>query len=90
MPVNFKNPDFKMSGKQADKDYYTDENGEVTDDPAKQRFLLVRAGQDMTTDVAEKIGGLNNEEGSSAEGEEKASAPKANKKAQPSKNKGVK
>lgn len=77
MPVNFKNPDFRMSGKTAEQDYYTDENGEITDDPARQRFLLIRAGQEMTTDVAEKVGKVA--QGADAEDGEKSAEAPANK-----------
>lgn len=76
-----------MSGGVADQDYFLDGNGELTTDENESAFLLIRKGQDVPNDVAEKygIGKVAQDEP-----EVKADAPSKNKKATPSKNKGVK
>lgn len=72
----------------ADKTYYLDENRELTTDQEKAAFVLINKGQDVPKEMADKygIGKVAPEE----ETEEKAAKPSANKKATPSKNKGVK
>ena len=87
--------------KVADKDYYRDEDGNVTSDESKAATLLVREGQEMTAEVEELIGGADKaedkkvaqeseEDAEADEAAKKSSKPAANKKASPSKNKGAK
>lgn len=40
----------------ADKDYYLDKSGELTDDAEKAAFLLIRKGMEIPPDVREKFG----------------------------------
>lgn len=84
-----------MSDKVADKDYFLDEEGNVTDDESKAATLLIRAGQEMSQEVADKVGsqpddGKVAQEGEAEDAEAKAAKPASNKKAAPSSNKGVK
>lgn len=72
----------------ADKDYFLDEQGKVTTDSTKAAHWLAKKGGIISIEVQDKYGipTASEEEGSS----EKADEPKENKKATPSKNKGVK
>lgn len=40
----------------ADKDYFLDENREVTTDEEKAAFVLIRKGQDIPKEMADKYG----------------------------------
>jgi len=70
----------------ADKDYFLDAEGNVTTDEEKAATLLIREGQDMSVEVAEKIGKVAQPE----DAEAKATSPSLNKSDAPTKNKGVK
>lgn len=70
----------------ADKDYFLDENRELTDDEGKAATLLIRKGQEVPKEMADKYGiGKVAPEGEA--GKEKAAKASDNKKATPSKNK---
>lgn len=87
-----------MTDKVADKDYFLDEEGNVTDNEEKAATLLVRAGQEMSKEVADKVGAMPDkvaqDEADKVPGEsiaeEKAAKPSSNKSAAPTKNKGAK
>lgn len=84
----------------ANQDYFLDAEGNVTTDEEKANTLLIRSGQEIPADMAERYGDALNskvarqsEEAKaeeSAEAEPKAAKASANKKASPSKNKGAK
>lgn len=80
----------------ADQHYWFDADGNVTTDEAKGTRWLAREGANVLPehrDALKAFQGTSKEEGSSAAGEEvteKATSPKANKSAAPTKNKGVK
>ena len=77
----------------ADKDYYLDENRQLTDDAEKGAFLLIRQGQEIPKEMADEYGigkVAQTVEEDGAPVEEKAAKPSANKSAAPTKNKGVK
>ncbi len=40
----------------ADKDYFLDENGKVTTDTEKAAIVLIRKGQDIPKEMADKYG----------------------------------
>ncbi len=83
MPIKF-NTESKVTG-VADEDLFLDDAGEVTTDADKAAVLIVRAGQDITSEMVETYG-LNKV----TPEEEKAEEPKENKAEKPSKNKGAK
>lgn len=78
----------------ADKDYFLDAEGNVTTDEATAHTLLIRKGQDIPKDMADKYDlgkkAAKVADTEEVDGGEKASSPSANKKASPSKNKGAK
>src|SRR3954469_23223768 len=86
----------------ADKDYFLDANGNVTEDQEQAATLLIRQGQDVPKEMADKygIGKVAQTEGAApanAEGAdepdaavEKADKPASNKAAKPKSNKGAK
>jgi hypothetical protein len=75
----------------ADKDYFLDINGKVTADEEKAHSLLIRKGQDIPKEMADKygIGSAKSAKAASAPAEdgEKANKPASNKSAAPAKNK---
>lgn len=80
----------------ADKDYFLDADGNLATDEESAATLLVRKGQEVSKETAEKYN-LGNTGSSPAAGAEeseesgeKATAPTANKSATPAKNKGAK
>ena len=84
---------------KADKDHFLDASRELTDDPEKAAFLLIREGQEIPKEMADKYGiGKVAQEGEQAAAEdssestvtEKAAKPSANKSKKPTENKGVK
>lgn len=76
----------------ADKDYFLDAEGQLTDSEEKAATLLLRAGQDVPVEMADKygIGKVAQADEAADPVSAKAATPSANKKASPSKNKGVK
>jgi hypothetical protein len=75
----------------ADQDYFLDDKGEVTTDTEKAAMLLIRKGQDIPKDMADTYGiGKVAQQADGDEESEKLAKKPANKKAAPSKNKGVK
>lgn len=84
---------------KADKDHFLDAEGNVTTDENEAAFLLIREGQDIPKEMADKYGiGKVAQEGEQAAAEdssestvtEKAAKPSANKSKKPTENKGVK
>jgi hypothetical protein len=72
----------------ADRDYFLDDAGNMTADEEKAAFVLIRAGQDIPKEMADKYGiGKSAKTASEDEGE-KASSPDSNKAAKPKSNKG--
>lgn len=69
----------------ADKDYDLDENGKLTTDPAKAAFHLIRKGQEVPFDVAEKYG--IGKKAPAKDSEVKAAVPTENKAKTPTSNK---
>lgn len=43
-----------MNDRVADKDYFLDEQGNLTDDDQKAATVLIRKGQEIPADMAEK------------------------------------
>lgn len=86
----------KLSGATmgiADRDYYLDENRELTTDADKAAFRLINKGQDVPKEMADKygIGKVAQPEKAAADAvDEKAAKPTVNKSVKPTKNKGVK
>lgn len=81
-----------MSG-TADQDYFLDDNRELTTDESKAAILLIRKGQDVPKDVADKYGigkVAQSDETAADTVEEKAEKPSTNKSKKPTQNKGVK
>lgn len=79
----------------ADQDYFLDANRELTTDPDQAAFLLIREGQDVPKEMADKYGigkVAQTDEKAAAEEPvlEKAAKPSANKSKKPTQNKGVK
>lgn len=75
----------------ADQDYFLDDEGKLTTDQEKAATLLIRKGQDVPKEMAEKyFSDGDNAEAASADEGEKASSPKSNKAASPKGNKGAK
>ncbi len=85
---------------KADKDYFLDEHRQLTDDEAKAAFVLIRKGQEVPKEMADKygIGKVAQPEEVAAEDtvtegdskektSEKAAKPSANKSAAPAENK---
>lgn len=69
----------------ADKDYFLDENKQLTDKEDKAAFVLIRKGQEIPKDMADKYGiGKPRNLGA---GGAKAANPSANKAAKPAENK---
>lgn len=77
---------------KADKDYFLDADRQLTDDEEKSAFLLIRQGQEISKEVADKygIGKVAQTEEAEITVEEKAVKPSANKSKKPTENKGVK
>ena len=78
----------------ADKDYFLDERRELTTDTEKAAYVLIRKGQNVPKEMADKygIGKVAQTEEAVVEVpvEEKATKPASNKSAKPTENKGVK
>ena len=76
---------------KADKDYFLDENRELTDDEEKAAFVLIRKGQDIPKEIADKYGIGKVAQPEEAAGEEhavkRAAKPTANKSAKPTEDK---
>lgn len=72
----------------ADKDYFLDENRELTTDEGEAAYVLIRAGQEIPKEMADKYG--IGKVAQPAEAKAKAEAPATNKAEKPRKNKGVK
>jgi hypothetical protein len=70
----------------ADKDYFLTLEGKVTTDEEKAHSLLIRKGQDIPKDIADKYG-IGKKASADAERPAKAEAPSKDKSAQPAKNK---
>ena len=80
----------KIVGK-ADKDYFLNADGNLAESEDDAAFLLVRQGQDVTQEMADKYGiGKVAQEEQDAEPVEKAAKPASNKAKKPASNKGVK
>jgi hypothetical protein len=82
----------KLSGETmgiADKDYFLDENRELTTDEEKAAFVLIRKGQDIPKEMADKygIGKVTPTDEVEAEKPVKASKASANKSAKPAEDK---
>jgi hypothetical protein len=85
---------------QANQDYFLDADGNVTTDEQEAATLLIRKGQDVSKDMADKYGdalsgkvarqSVADEADAEDAPDEKAATKSANKKASPSKNKGAK
>lgn len=75
----------------ADKDYFLNKNGELAEGEADAATLLIRKGQEIPKDMADKygIGKVAQDEGEADESV-KAAEPKSNKAKSPAKNKGAK
>lgn len=74
----------------ADKDYFLDANRNLTDSEEERAFVLIRAGQEIPKEMADKYGiGKVAQEAGAADDEEtvKAAKPAANKAVKPAKNK---
>lgn len=69
----------------ADKDYFLDQQGNVTTDELEAHQLLIRKGQDIPKEIADKYG-----IGKVAQTEEEADKPVSKKAANPSENKAQK
>jgi hypothetical protein len=99
---SFTHPSGEIMG-TADKDYFLDAEGNVTTDEEAAHTLLIRKGQDIPKDMADKyaLGKKGTkasamadesaaDETDTSDGGEKASSPSANKKARQPRNKGAK
>lgn len=88
MPITFAKESGVFMG-IANETYYLDANEELTTDSEKAAYVLINKGQEVPQEMADKysIGKVAQPE--SDEGE-KSETPTANKRALPSKNKGVK
>lgn len=72
----------------ADKDYFLDENRELTTDEEKAAFLLIRKGQDVPKEMADKYGiGKVAQPDEEAGGETVKKPARTSKKAEPAENK---
>jgi hypothetical protein len=83
----------KLSGETmgtADRDYFLDENRELTTDEEKAAFVLIRKGQDIPKETADKygIGKTPQTKTAPAKTSVKKAAPVSNKSAEPTENKG--
>lgn len=78
----------------ADRDYFLDENRELTTDEDKAAYRLINKGQEIPKDMADKygIGKVAQTEvaADDAVSDKKSAKPSADKSAKPTKNKGVK
>ena len=86
-----------MSGQTADQDYFLDDKRELTTDEGKAALLLIRKGQEVPQEMADKygIGKVAQKDEATADTvtddeSEKAAEPSANKAKSPGKNKGAK
>lgn len=82
-----------MTDRIADKDYFLDAQRNLTTDTDAAALLLIRAGQEIPKDMADRYGIGKVAQTESAEEKpvsKKASKPSANKSETPTENKGVK
>lgn len=56
MPINWNRPSEVKTVGNADKDYFLDVEGNVTTDEETAHQLLIRKGQDIPKDMADKYG----------------------------------
>lgn len=71
----------------ADKDYFLDLDGKVTTDEAKAHQLLIRKGQEIPKEMADRYDIGGSKKSAPAEDGEKAAKPATNKSARPAQNK---
>lgn len=73
----------------ADRDYFLDDSRNLTDDPVKAAFVLIRKGQDVPKEMADKYGIGKVTPTAEVEAKEtvKASKPAKNKSAKPAEDK---
>lgn len=74
----------------ADKDYFLDDNQQLTDDQDKAAFLLIRKGQEVPKEMADKYGigkVAPQSDDEPAKESVKAEKPSKNKSAQPTEDK---
>ena len=77
----------------ADKDYFLDKEGNIAQDELSAATLLIRKGQEVPKEVADKYGigkVAQSDEATDDTVEKKSAKPSANKSVTPTKNKGVK
>lgn len=75
---------------KADKDYFLDEDLKLTTSDGKAAFVLIRKGQEISKEMADKYGiGKESKpaEAAAKPVEEKSATPEANKSAAPTENK---
>lgn len=89
--LTFQAPSQDIIMVQADQDYFQDDEGNVTTDANAAAFLLVRKGQDIPIEMADKYGiGKVAQEVQDEAPVEKAATPSSNKAKTSASNKGVK
>lgn len=82
-----------MSEVIADRDYFTDQNGDLTTDSTKAADWLVRKGSPISKEHQEKYNiplQTSVQSGKDVDGGKKASSPSSNKATSPKENKGAK